>query len=761
MGDIVEDLLQRMSLIEKIGQLNHPNVAGPDTTGAGGTVTDIEESIRRGQIGLISAGLDRLRVDELQKIAVEQSPHGIPLLFTLDVIHGHRTIFPLPLALACSWDMELVRDTARAAAAEAAAEGITLAWAPMLDVTWDARWGRCAESPGEDPRLAAAFGIAVVEGFQGGDLSQPNNVMAAAKHFAGYGFVQGGRDYNSVDASAYCMHNIVLPPFRAAVAAGVGAVMVGFHDLAGIPCTAHRQLLHDLLRQRWKFEGLIVSDYTAILELVHHGVAADLKEAAYLAFHAGVDVDLISEAYIRHLPELVAEGRIAEADIDAACRRVLSAKARLGLFKEPHHGRSGSLSAPPVALAPERRRLARAAAAKSCVLLKNDGTLPLMDHSVVAIVGPLADSQANMQGTWAVAARPGDSITLLQGVRNAVGNRQRIIYAKGANIVDDSNIAARLNVFGETFAIDPRTSTELVAEAVVVCAAADVIVACVGEAKEHSGESATRTELGLPGNQLCLLRALHRTGKPLVIVTMSGRPLALEWEERHANAILHAWFGGSEAGNAIADILFGHVNPSGKLTMSFPRNAGQCPIGYGEAPTGRPPGRIGIDVAGDCEIDQHGRRVFRKFTTACRLEGPHTPLYPFGFGLSYTTFEYGPIELDRTLLRGERDLLNAQVKIRNTGATAGEEIVQLYISDPVATRSRPVRELKGFQKIALQPGAACLVNFRIKADDLRFFRAPCLTGPESVFETGEFIVQIGPNSDTGSSATVEWLADGG
>lgn len=758
MGEIVEDLLQRMSLTEKIGQLNHPNVAGPDTTGAGGAATDIEESIRRGQIGLLSAGLDRLRVDELQKIAVEQSPHGIPLLFTLDVIHGHRTIFPLPLALACSWDMELVRDTARAAATEAAAEGITLAWAPMLDVTRDARWGRCAESPGEDPLLAAAFGSAMVEGFQGGDLSEPNNVMAAAKHFAGYGFVQAGRDYNSVDATAYFMHNVVLPPFRAAVAAGVGAVMVGFHDLAGIPCTSHRQLLHDLLRQRWKFEGLIVSDYTAILELVHHGVAADLKEAAHLAFCAGVDVDLISEAYVRYLPELVAEGRIAETDINAACRRVLAAKARLGLFKEPDHGRRGLISAP---LAPERRRLACAAAAKSCVLLKNDGILPLREDRVVAIVGPLADSQANMQGTWAVAARPGDSVTVLQGVRNAVGNRQRIIYAKGANIVDDPNIAARLNVFGETFAVDPHTSAELVAEAVGVCAAADVIVACVGEAKEHSGESATRTELGLPGNQSCLLRALHRIGKPLVIVTMSGRPLALEWEERHANAILHAWFGGSEAGNAIADILFGHVNPSGKLTMSFPRNAGQCPIGYGEAPTGRPHDRIGIDVAGDCEIDRHGRQVFRKFTTACRLEGPHTPLYPFGFGLSYTTFEYGPIELDRALLRGERDLLNARVKVRNTGATAGEEVVQLYIGDPVASRSRPVRELKGFQKIALQPGEARLVSFRIKADDLRFFRAQCLAEPELVFEPGEFVIQIGPSSDTGSSTTVEWLADGG
>lgn len=758
MCEIVEDLLPRMSLAEKIGQLNHPNVVGADTTGAAGAIAGIEEKIRLGQVGLIAAGLEPNRLDQLQKIAVEQSSHGIPLLFTLDVIHGHRTIFPLPLALACSWDMALVRRTARAAAAEAAAEGVALAWAPMLDVTRDARWGRCAESPGEDPHLGAAFGAAVVEGFQGGDLSNPDSVMATAKHFAGYGLVEAGRDYNSVDATAYRMHNVILPPFQAAVGAGVGAIMVGFHDLAGIPCTAHRELLRDLLRQRWAFNGLIVSDYTAILELLHHGVVTDLKEATFLAFCAGVDVDLVSEAYVRHLPELVAEGRIAEADIDAACRRVLTAKARLGLFKEPRRGRSG-LSAPPAALGPESRCLAREAAAKSCVLLKNDGILPLKRDCLVAIVGPLADSRTNMQGTWAVAARPSDSVTVLEGVRNRVGDPDRIVYAKGANIVDDPDIAARLNVFGETFTIDPRPAADLVAEAKKVSAAADVIVACVGEAKEHSGESATRTELGLPGSQLRFLKALRQNGKPLVVVTISGRPLALEWEDRHANAILHAWFGGSEAGNAIADILFGQVNPSGKLAMSFPRSAGQCPIGYGEAPTGRPIDRIGIDVAGDCEIDRYGRRAFRKFTTACRLEGPHTPLYPFGHGLSYSTFTYGPLTLDRTRLRGERDVLSAQVKIRNGGAMAGEEIVQLYIRDPVASRSRPVRELKGFQKVALQPGEIRLVNFRVSVDDLRFFRAETLAEPESVFEPGQFVVQIGPSSDIGASATIEWLTE--
>ena len=758
MRDHVDALLQRMSLAEKIGQLNHPNLAGADTTGAGGAVTDIEARIRRGEVGLVSTGRDPQRADELQKIAVAESPHGIPLLFTLDVIHGHRTIFPLPLGLACSWDMDLVRRTARVAAAEAASEGIALTWAPMLDVTRDARWGRCAESPGEDPLLGSAFGAAMIEGFQGDDLRRPDTVMATAKHFAGYGFVEAGRDYNAVDISAYRMHNMVLPPFRAALAAGAGAVMVGFHDLAGIPCTAHRALLRDLLRERWGFDGLIVSDYTAILELVHHGVAANLKEAAYLAFAAGVDVDLISEAYVRHLAGLVGEGRIAEAEIDAACGRVLRAKARLGLFKSPHCGRVRSRSATPAVVPAENRQLAREAAAKSCVLLKNDGVLPLARGRTIAVVGPLADSRANMQGTWAVAARPTDSVTLTEGIRAAT-DRSRILYAQGANIVDDPNIAARLNVFGETFALDPRPTDEMIAEAVEIGGAADVVVAGVGEAKEHSGESSTRSELGLPGSQLQLLQALHRTGKPLVVVVMSGRPLALEWEDRHANAILHAWFGGSEAGNAIADILFGAVNPSGKLAMSFPRNVGQCPIGYAEAPTGRPVDRIGIDVAGDAEVNRHRRPVFRKFTTACRLEGPHTPLYPFGHGLSYATFEYGPLQLDRTALSGERDVLNAAVTVRNTGAIAGDEIVQLYIGDPVASRSRPVRELKGFQKIALQPGEERLVSFRITADDLRFFRAETLTSAEHVFEPGVFVIQIGPSSDVGSTATIAWRAD--
>lgn len=757
MADFIDALLQKMTLADKIGQLNHPNIAGADTTGAGAAATDIEGRIRRGEVGSIAAGRDREELRELQRIALEESPHRIPLLFTLDVIHGHRTIFPLPLGLACSWDPDLIRRTGRAAAIEAAAAGVALNWAPMLDIARDARWGRCAESPGEDAFLSSAFGVAMIEGFQDRRLAQPDTVMATAKHFAGYGLVEGGRDYNEVDVSAYRMHNVVLPPFKAALGAQVGAIMVGFHDLAGIPCTAHGELLRELLRERWAFDGLIVSDYTAILELIHHGVAADLKEASLLAFSAGVDIDLISEGYVQHLAGLVAEKRIAESDIDAACRRVLRAKRQIGLFANPYRG----LDEPQktrASITPENRALAREAARKSCVLLKNSGVLPLRREHTIALVGPLADSQANMQGTWAVAARPNDSVSVLEGLRNLAG-ADRVLHARGANIVDDPNIAARLNVFGETAPVDSRSPAAMIAEAVEAAGRADVVVACVGEAKEHSGESSTRTELGLPGSQSRLLEALAATGKPLVLVIMSGRPLALAWEDRHADAILHAWFGGTEAGNAIADLVCGEANPSGKLTMTFPRSAGQCPIGYADPPTGRPIDKIGIDVAGDEEADTSGRRVFRKFTTACRLEGAHTPLYPFGYGLSYSTFEYGEVEISRTLLRGQHDSLDAVITVRNTGSFAAEEIVQLYISDPIASRSRPVRELKGFQKISLQPGEARRVVFRITGEQLKFYRADRLALPEEVIEPGTFVIQIGRSSQEFASAMIEWRAE--
>jgi beta-glucosidase len=600
------------------------------------------------------------------------------------------------------------------------------------------------------------FASAMVAGYQQDDLAQPDSVMATAKHFAGYGFSEAGRDYNAADVSPYRMHNVVLPPFKAAVDAGVGAVMVGFHDLAGMPCTAHSELLGGLLRRRWGFDGLIVSDYTAIMELVNHGVAKDAKAAALLAFNAGVDIDLASGIYMQYLPQLVGEGRIAESAIDNACLRVLRAKERLGLFKSPFRGVDEARQAA-VMLTSANRQLAREAAAKSCVLLKNNRVLPLVRRDrTYAVVGPLADSRPNMQGTWAVAAQAADSVTVLEGMRAAVAGTGRIIHSKGANIVDDANIAARLDVFGPTATIDSRSPQQLIEEAVACAKAADVVIACVGEAKEHTGESSTRAEIGLPGSQLDLVKALHATGKPLVLVTFSGRPLALEWESRSADAILHCWFAGTEAGNAIADLLFGKANPCGKLAMSFPRSAGQCPVFYAEAPTGRPLDKIGIDVGGDREVDSHGRHVFRKFTTACRLEGPHTPLYPFGYGLSYSTFEYGSLRLDKSSLDGDDDELQAAVTVGNTGSVAGEEIVQLYIGDPVASRSRPVRELKQFQKVLLAPGEERRVSFKITVNDLKFWCAECLADAELIWEPGKFLVQAGGCSDDLLTAAVEW-----
>ena len=754
MNDAIDDLLSRMSLTEKVGQLNHPNAGGADTTGAGAAVADIESRVRRGEVGSLAAGAPLSRLAELQKIAVEGSSHGIPLFFSMDVIHGHRTIFPLPLALACAFDPDLVERTARLAASEAAAAGVSLAWAPMLDVSRDARWGRCAESPGEDPFVGAAFAKAMVKGYQQDDLARAGTMMACAKHFAAYGFAEGGRDYNAVDISPYRMHNTVLPPFKSAIEVGVGAVMVGFHDLAGIPCTAHRELLHDLLRTNWGFDGLIVSDYTAIMELVNHGVAADEKEAAYLAFRAGVDIDLVSECYIRHLPSLVAEGRIAGAEIDAACRRVLAMKQKLGLFAQPYRGLDEDRRRA-VTLTAAGRRLAREAGGNSCVLLKNDGLLPLPRNARLALVGPLADNRPNMQGTWAVAAQPQDSVTVLEGMQARFGT-DNVLYAKGANIVDDPNIAARLNVFGETFTIDPRAPEDMIAEAVAQAKLANVVIACIGEAKEHSGESSTRTTLGLPQNQMRLLAALVQTKKPLVLISMSGRPLALEWEDRHANAILHAWFAGTEAGNVIADIVSGAVNPSAKLAMSFPRDSGQSPITYAEPPTGRPPGKIGVDIQGDEQIDATGARAFRKFTTACRIEGPHTPLYPFGHGLSYSTFVYGDVHVDRSEVTGEDAVVTASIDVRNTGPFAGNDVVQLYIGDPVASRSRPRRELKGFQKVSIAAGETRRVVFRITTDMLRFFRADRLAAPEHIWEPGVFVIEIGPSSEKLSATRITW-----
>lgn len=760
MDKFIDRLIKKMSLEEKVGQLNNPNSEGTDTTGAAEKV-DIEEMIRRGQVGS-TAGDNLEKRRALQELAVKEGPHGIPVVFAVDVNHGYKTIFPVSLGLSCTWDMMLIRKTARIAAAEATSEGICQTWSPMLDISHDARWGRVAEGSGEDPFLGAQIATAMVKGFQGDDLSRSDTLMATAKHFAGYGFAKGGRDYNTVDVSAYMMHNVILPPFRAAVKAKVGSIMVAFNDLAGVPATAYKEMLSGLL-SKWGFKGDLVTDYTAIMELMNHGTAANLKEAAYLAFKSGISMDLVSEAFIRHLPELVREGRIREKEVDERCRLVLEKKYKLGLFDDPFRYLGGERRHD-VLLSKAHRETARLAAAKSCVLLKNDNSiLPLKKKDIsIALVGPLADgdlARANMQGTWAVSANPRDSVTVMEGLRNVAGENVTIHYAKGANIVDNPDEAARLDVHNRDFptaAIDERSPEDMIAEALAAAEKSDVIVACVGEAKEHSGESSTRTDIGLPGNQRKLLEALKKTGKPLVLVTMSGRPLSLEWEDQNADAILHAWFGGTEAGNAIADLLFGDKIPSGKLTMSFPRTVGQCPISYADPPTGRPREKTGIDVAGDGEKGKDGLNVFRKFTTACRLEGAHTPLYPFGYGLSYTTFDYGPVSANKTQLHGKKDVLRVSVAIKNAGPFAAEEIVQLYITDPVASMVRPARELKGFQTVMLQPGEEKQVTFEVTPELLKFYKPKSIDRPNRIWEEGDFIIHIGRNSEETQSLKVNW-----
>jgi beta-glucosidase len=760
MDRFIAELMRRMTLAQKIGQLNNPHSSGADTTGVSAKV-DVEERVRRGEVGTTSGETPERR-RRLQEIALNESPAGIPLAFAIDVNHGYRTIFPIPLGLSCSWDMGLIEKTARAAAREATTEGISITWTPMVDISRDARWGRVAEGAGEDPYLGARIAEAMVRGLQGDNLSRPDTMMATAKHFAGYGFVEAGRDYNTVDASPYKMHNVVLPPFKAAVDAGAGSIMVAFNDISGVPATAHKEMLDGLLRKKWGYDGLLVTDYTAVEELINHGAAKDLKEAAWLAARTGITTDLVSEAFMLHLEALVKEGRLKEKAVDAACRRVLEAKYRLGLFDDPFRYLDPARGKK-VMLSPEHRALAREAAAKSCVLLKNENrALPLRKSAKIALVGPLAggeEARANMQGTWAVSANPQDSVTVLEGLRGALGADARIIHAKGANIEDDRAVAARLDVHNRanpTASVDARSPEDMIAEALKAAENSDVIVACVGEAKEHSGESSTRSEIGLPASQRRLLEALKKTGKPLVLVTMSGRPLALEWENENADAILHAWFPGTEAGNAIADLLLGDRAPSGKLTMSFPRNAGQCPISYADPPTGRPREKAGIDVYGDTKKGADGLNLFRKFTTACRLEGAHTPLFPFGYGLSYATFDYSPVAVSKTHLRGGKDVLRASVRVRNTGACAAEETVQLYISDPVASMVRPAKELKGFRKIMLAPGEEKEVSFEITPEELKFYKAKSLSDYRHVWEEGEFIIRIGSSSKELQSVRVQW-----
>ncbi|MCD8525976.1 MAG: glycoside hydrolase family 3 C-terminal domain-containing protein [Alphaproteobacteria bacterium] len=603
----------------------------------------------------------------------------------------------------------------------------------------------------------------MVRGYQGpdNDMARPDRVMATVKHFAGYGL--SARDYGSVEVSPSSLHSIMVP-FKAAVDAGVGSLMVSFNTINNIPATVHQELLHDVLRKDWRFDGLAVTDFTAILEVVNHAVVEDLKEASYLSFKTGITTDMVSEGFMRYLPELVAEGKVSEEEIDTACRRVLEAKYKLGLFADPFMGMNEALRKS-VTLTPEHRALAREAVAKSCVLLENkNSALPLKkDGKTIALIGPLADSKINMQGTWSVAAEPETSITLLEGMQNALGKGSRVLHAKGANIVNDPNVAARLNVFNphdKPASIDERSPEKMIKEALKIAKKSDTIVLCLGEAKEHAGEAATRQDITIPQDQRPLFDTMakyaKKSGKKLILVTMSGRPLALTHEAQHADAILQAWHPGTEAGNGIADILFGDANPSARLSVAFPRHVGQLPLKTEQLPTGRPAGNAPAQADGDQEVNEKGNRIFQKFTTSCIIEGPHTPLYPAGYGLSYTDFSYSAPQVNKTQLAGEGDVLEISFTLKNTGARAGEETPQLYIRDLVASISRPVLELKGFQKVKLEPGEERSVTFRITPDDLKFYNARTISDYTYDWEGGAFDIMVGPNSRDLQTLRVNW-----
>lgn len=721
MDRFIDQLMKKMTLEEKIGQLNLP-VTGEITTGQAKS-SDVAKRIRNGEVGGLFnlKGVERIR--EVQRQAVEESRLGIPLLFGMDVIHGYETIFPIPLGLSCTWDMKAIEESARIAAVEASADGISWTFSPMVDVSRDPRWGRVSEGNGEDPFLGAAIARAMIRGYQGKDMSRNDEIMACVKHFALYGASEAGRDYNTVDMSRQRMFNEYMLPYQAAVEAGVGSVMASFNEVDGVPATGSKWLMTDVLRKQWGFDGFVVTDYTGINEMIDHGMG-DQQTVAALALNAGVDMDMVSDAFSGTLKKSVEEGKVSAAAIDAACRRILEAKYKLGLFDDPY--KYCDVNRPKKQIfTKEHRAIARKTASESFVLLKNEGVLPLSKKGTIAVVGPLANTRSNMPGTWSVAAVLDNAPSLVEGLREVVGDRAKVVTAKGSNLIGDADYEKRATMFGRELHRDNRTDRELLDEALKVAAGADVIVAALGESSEMSGESSSRTNLEMPDVQRALLQELLKTGKPVVLVLFTGRPLVLTWEEEHVPAILNVWFGGSEAAYAISDVLFGDVNPSGKLTATFPQNVGQIPLFYNHKNTGRPL--------------QEGR-WFEKFRSNY-LDVSNEPLYPFGYGLSYTTFAYSDIHLSSTEMSADGEL-TATVTVTNTGSRDGAEVVQLYIRDLVGSVTRPVKELKGFEKIFLKVGESRKVSFSITPELLKFYNYDL----QFVCEPGDFDVMIGGNS---------------
>ncbi len=717
----IEALLDKMTIDEKIGQLNLITPGGGVATGS--VVSEnVEAKIKAGQVGGIFgiAGPEKIKI--AQDFAIKKTRLKIPLFFGSDIIHGYKSTFPIPLATSCSWDMIWIEKSAQIAALEATADGVNWNFSPMVDIARDPRWGRIAEGAGEDPFLGSAIAKAMVQGYQGDDLSKPTTMLATIKHLALYGAPESGRDYNSVDMSKIKMFNQYLPPYKAAVDAGAASVMTAFNDIDGIPATGNKWLLTDLLRNRWGFQGFVVSDYTSLGEMSNHGLG-DLQTVSALALNAGLDMDMVSEGFLTTLKKSLEEGKVTEEDITNACRRILEAKHKLGLFEDPYRYIDKKRPKNDI-LKKENRQFAREFASRSFVLLKKqDEILPLKKEGKIALIGPLVDSRNNMLGTWAPTGDHSLAVTVLEGFKNVAPNAM-ISYAKGANITDDVELAKKTNVFGIRVTIDERSPEELLQEALAVANKSDVVVAVVGEASEFSGESSSRTDISIPESQKKLIRELVKTGKPVVLVLMSGRPLTIEEEFALPVTILHVWYPGIEAGNAIADVVFGDYNPSGKLTTTWPRNVGQIPIYHSMKRTGRPQG-------------DH----YAKFTSNY-LDVANSPLIPFGYGLSYTEFEYSNLKLSATEIE-QGQSIHATVTVKNTGAYDGEEVVQLYLRDVVRSITPPNKQLKGFKKIALRKGESKEVSITLSPEELKFYNS----GLEFVAEPGEFEVFVGTNSE--------------
>lgn len=717
MTEFVNELMAKMTLEEKIGQLNL--LPGGDVTTGAIMDSPLAQLTAAGQLGAVLNVKGQDKIHELQRVAVKKSRLGIPLLIGLDVIHGNQTVFPIPLAQACSWNLKAIENGARIAAKEATAQGVNWVYSPMVDIAIDPRWGRVAEGAGEDPFLGCRIGEALVKGYQGSYGKE--NAMACVKHFALYGAAEAGRDYNTVDMSRVRMYNQYLAPYKAAAEAGAGSFMSSFNVVDGVPATCNKWLLTDLLRKEWKYDGFVVTDYGSINEAIVHGIG-DQSVTSELALKAGTDMDMCSSAFIKQLANLVKNGRVSQEDIDTACRRVLEAKYKLGLFDDPYRFCEPKRLKTDLYTA-EHRKAARDMAAETFVLLKNDGVLPLKKQGKIALIGPLGNNRSNMVGCWSTADTPELYSTLKEAMERAVGDKAQVVFAQGCNIYADENIQK-----GATFGrpIDRVDDDKAKEEALRVAADADIIVCAMGEMAEMSGESSSRTDISLPRVQMELLKDLVATGKPVVMLNFAGRPTVMAWEAEHVNAILNVWFGGSEAGDAICDVLFGDKNPSGHLTMTMPKALGQIPIYYNHLNTGRPV--------------PEGVTEYRKYQSNY-IDVRNDPLYPFGYGMSYTTFEYGKPRLSATTMKADGSI-TLTVNVRNSGNRDGDEVVQLYIHDMVATIARPVKELKGFERISLKAGESRDVTFTINADMLKFYNSNL----QYVAEPGDFEVMVGGNS---------------